>query len=129
MLDGFENLYLLLQGKSISITADTSVIYPNIKRNPNAVFSFLLVAGYLKIAGIIKMREGENAYEVAIPNLEIYTIYRKEILSKLSNFISDSSGRAIQKAICDNDVGDLQKHLQKLLIETVSYNDAANESF
>ena len=124
-----EKLYLLLQGKSITTSADTSVIYPNIKKNPDAVFSFLLVAGYLKIVEVIKIREGECMYEVAITNLEIATIYRKEILAKLADIIPQSTGSAIQKAIWENNVDELQEQLQKLLIETVSYNDAANESF
>lgn len=124
-----KNLYLLLQGKSISTSADTSVIYPNIKKNPDAVFSFLLVAGYLKIAEVGKLREGKYTYKVAIPNLEIFTIYRDEILSKLSKVIPESTGRAIQKAICESNADDLQQQLQQLLLEAVSYNDAANESF
>lgn len=124
-----EKLYLLLQGKSITTLADTSVIYPNIKKNPDAVFSFLLVAGYLKIVETINILNSESMYEVGIPNLEIASIYKREILSKLTDVIPESTGRAIQKAICENNVEELQKQLQKLLIETVSYNDAANESF
>ena len=125
----YENLYLLLQGKSISTLANTIVIYPDIKKNPDAVFSFLLVAGYLKIVKISKLWAGKYAYEVAIPNLEISFIYKEEILSKLTDVIPYPTGRAIQEAICGNDVEELRKQLQKLLLETVSYNDAANESF
>ena len=125
----YENLYLLLQGKSISTLANTIVIYPDIKKNPDAVFSFLLVAGYLKIVKISKLWAGKYAYEVAIPNLEISSIYKEEILSKLTDVIPYPTGRAIQEAICGNDVEELRKQLQKLLLETVSYNDAANESF
>ena len=124
-----EDLYLLLQGKSVCTSADTGVIYPNIKKNSDSVFSFLLVAGYLKISEIIELWEGEVTYKVSIPNLEISSIYRKEILSKLTDVIPQSTGKAIQQAICENNAEDLQKQIQKLLIQTVSYNDAANESF
>lgn len=125
----YEKLYLLLQGKSISTLANTIVIYPDIKKNPDAVFCFLLVAGYLKIVKISKLWAGKYAYEVAIPNLEISSIYKEEILSKLTDVIPYPTVRAIQEAICGNDVEELRKQLQKLLLETVSYNDAANESF
>lgn len=124
-----ESLYMLLQGKSVYTSADTSVIYPNIKNNPDSVYSFLLVAGYLKIVEINEMWNGEDAYKVAIPNMEISTIYRKEILSKLTDVIPYSTGRAIQEAIYRNNVDDLQKQLQKLLLQSASYNDVANESF
>jgi hypothetical protein len=45
----YEKLNLLIQGKTISSYVDTSVIYPQIHDNPSSIFSFLLVAGYLKI--------------------------------------------------------------------------------
>lgn len=125
----YETLYMLLQGKSVYTSADMSIIYPNIKNNPDSVYSFLLVAGYLKIVEISELWEGKCTYEVAIPNLEITSIYKEEILSKLTNVIPNSTGRAIQRAICENNVEDLQKQLQKLLLQSVSYNDAANESF
>ncbi|MBQ8803747.1 MAG: AAA family ATPase [Tyzzerella sp.] len=124
-----ENLYLLLQGESICTSGDTSVIYPNIKKDSDSVFSFLLVAGYLKIVEITELWNGEVVYKVAVPNMEISAIYRKEILSKLTDVIPYSTGKAIQEAIYRSDVDDLQKQLQKLLIQSVSYNDAANESF
>lgn len=125
----YENLYVLLQGKSICTSVDTSVIYPNIKNNVDSVYSFLLVAGYLKIVEISELWEGKYAYKVAIPNLEIASIYKEEILSKLSEVIPQSTGRAIQKAICEGDVTNLQRHLQELVLQSVSYNDAFNESF
>lgn len=44
----FERLKLLLQGESVLTYVDTGVIYPQIRNNPASVYSFLLVAGYLK---------------------------------------------------------------------------------
>ncbi len=44
----YERLNALLQGKSFLTYIDTGVIYPQIRKNPSSVYSFLLVAGYLK---------------------------------------------------------------------------------
>lgn len=43
-----ENLYKLFCGNTVTTYVDTSVIYPEVQNNPNSIYSFLLVAGYLK---------------------------------------------------------------------------------
>ena len=124
-----EKLYLLLQGESVYTHIDTEVIYPNVKESTESVYSFLVMTGYLKISSIIPIQEGVCAYKVAMTNREISTIYKKEILSKLKSIIPYHSNMAIQEAICQKNVEKLQEELQKLLLQSVSYNDAANESF
>ena len=42
-----ENLHKLLIGERIPTYIDTSVIYPEVNKNPYSIYSFLLVAGYL----------------------------------------------------------------------------------
>ena len=43
-------LQRLLRGEKIRTYVDTSVIDPEIQKNPYSVYSFLLIAGYLKAA-------------------------------------------------------------------------------
>ncbi len=94
-----DNLQLLMQGKHISTYVDTSVIYPEIKSNPSSIYSFLLIAGYLKVVEKENCHDGNAICDVAIPNKEIFYVYEKEILSGLSEMISPSSAIAIQQAI------------------------------
>ena len=83
--DTYEHLNKLLQGKSFLTYVDTSVIYPQIKNDPSSVYSFLLVAGYLKVVNSDYSMSGDYMCEVALPNKEIEFVYRKEILSKLNH--------------------------------------------
>lgn len=124
-----ENLQLLMQGKTISTYVDTAVIYPEIKRNPYTIYSFLLMAGYLKIVDRQALYDGNNICTIAIPNKEIFYVYEKEILSCLADSISPSTAIAIQQAIIMQDVPNLQKHLQDFLRQTISIYDASSESF
>lgn len=124
-----ENLQLLMQGKTISTYVDTAVIYPEIKRNPYTIYSFLLMAGYLKIVNRQALHDGNNICTIAIPNKEIFYVYEKEILSCLADSISPSTAIAIQQAIMMQDVPNLQKHLQDFLRQTISIYDASSESF
>ena len=67
--------------------------------------------------------------DIAIPNKEIFYVYEKEILSALTNVISQSTAIAIQQAIIKQDVPKLQDNLQKLLLNSISSFDYAHENF
>jgi hypothetical protein len=58
-----------------------------IKDNPSSVFSFLLVAGYLKVVKTEVAFVGDYMCELAIPNREISLVYNKEILERMSRMI------------------------------------------
>lgn len=120
------NLHKLLNGEKITTYIDTSVIYPEINKNPYSVYSFLLVAGYLKIEKRYPQFDGNYMCEVAIPNKEISFVYEKEILSKSGN---ESIAITIQQAIFQNDKITLQKALEKFMIESISSFDGATEGF
>ena len=70
-----ENLYKLLCGEKITTYIDTSVIYPEVQNNPYSIYSFLLVAGYLKVASIYPQYDGNFMCDVSIPNKEIAFVY------------------------------------------------------
>ena len=63
-----EDLYKLLCGEKITTYIDTSVTYPEIQNNPYSIYSFLLVAGYLKVAAVYPQNDGNFMCDVAIPN-------------------------------------------------------------
>lgn len=127
--DVYERLNALLQGESFLTYIDTGVIYPQIRSNPASVYSFLLVAGYLKVKRSELSFSGDYMCEVALPNREIAFVYNKEILQKLTDMIPQSTAIAIQEALYSNDARRLQKEIQKLLLQSVSCYDTAGENF
>lgn len=127
--DIYDKLQALIQGESVTTYIDTGVVYPQVKNNPASVFSFLLVAGYLKTVHTEHAFNGDFMCKVALPNKEITYVYRKEILQKLSYIIPQLSVISIQEAIYTGDVKRLQQKLHDFLIQTVSCYDAAGENF
>ena len=127
--DIMERLELLMKGESFVTHIDTGVIYPQIQNDPSSVYSFLLVAGYLKAVSCDQSYGEDYMCEVALPNKEISFVYSKEILSQLENIIPRSVAIAIQEAIYKVDSDSLQKTLEKFLLQTISFHDAANETF
>ena len=125
----YEKLNALMQGESFLTYIDTGVIYPQVKSNPSSVYSFLLVAGYLKVIKSEPSFNGDFMCEVALPNKEITFVYNKEILQKLHNIVPQATAISIQEAIYSNNVAALQKHLGTLLMQSVSCYDTIGENF
>lgn len=125
----YARLSSLLQGGSFLTYIDTSVIYPQIKNNPSSIYSFLLVAGYLKAIRSELSFTGDFMCEVALPNKEVSLVYNKEVLQKLSAIVSPSAAASIQEALCLCDAGLLKKQLETLLIQSASFYDTIGENF
>ncbi len=124
--DVIENLYRLLNGETVTTYIDTSVIYPEVQKNPYSIYSFLLIAGYLKISKAYPQGTASNMYDVSIPNKEISFVYEKEVLNKHDY---NSVAISIQQAIFTQDADKLQKILEAFMLESVSFYDAGNEGF
>lgn len=125
----YEKLTSLVKGSAFTTYIDTGVIYPQIKSNPSTIYSFLLVAGYLKVLKTTPSFSGDFMCEVALPNKEISFVYNKEILQKLGNILPQSTAISIQEAIYSGDRLKLKKLIQTLLTQSVSVFDTAGENF
>ena len=99
----FERLHSLLQWESFLTYVDTSVIYPQIQKNPSSIYSFLLMAGYLKSVETFYAPSGNFMCRVSLPNKEISFVYNKEILSKLEPIVPQFLAISIQESIYSND--------------------------
>ena len=121
-----DGLYKLLCGERLTTYIDTSVIYPEIQNNPYSIYSFLLVAGYLKVAAVYPQNDGNFMCDVAIPNKEISFVYEKEILNRTNQ---NSVAISINQAIFSGDAQKLQSVLENFMLQSISSMDGANEGF
>lgn len=127
--DIYEKLTSLVNGETFTTYIDTGVIYPQIKKNPSTIYSFLLVAGYLKALKTTPAFNGDFMCEVALPNKEISLVYHKEILQQLNTVIPQPTAISIQEAIFSGDNEKLKHLLQTLLIQSANSFDTAGENF
>lgn len=121
-----KDLYKLLCGEKIATYIDTGVIYPEVQNNPYSIYSFLLVAGYLKVANIYPQSDGNFMCDVAIPNKEITFVYEKEVLNRTNQ---NSLAISISQAIFSKDTQKLQALLENFMVKSISSIDGANEGF
>ena len=123
------NLRRLMQGEELATYIDTDVIYPDLKRSQSSIYSFLLVAGYLKNTEIVPQNDGNFMCKVSIPNKEISFVYAKEVISRIGGSTAESTAAAIQQAIYEKSVNKLKQYIEAYLIQTISIYDKASEAF
>lgn len=75
-----ERLHALLQGECVISRIDLNSVYRDYSKNSCNIYSLLLAAGYLSISKKVLQPDGSYLCEVSIPNEEITTAYKKEIL-------------------------------------------------
>ena len=121
-----KDLYKLLCGEKIAAYIDTGVIYHEVQINPYSIYSFLQVAGYLKVANIYPQSDGNFMCDVAIPNKEITFVYEKEVLNRTNQ---NSLAISISQAIFSKDTQKLQALLEDFMVKNISSIDGANEGF
>ena len=127
--DMAEELFTLLEGKSIQTSLNMEVIYPRIADGADTILSFLLIAGYLKpVRSAVETEYGTFA-ELMLPNAEVRRVYNTEILFWLKGSLNGNVMADLEKALYLSDGEKLKKALQKYLISSVSYFDSSAESF
>ena len=128
--EGKKVVEMLIKGEEVSKVIEENIVYQSIKDNPDVAWSFLLHAGYLKACG--KEKEGYESkftYKLAIPNIEIKTIYTDIIISYFKedeDILADVN--YIIKSLFDNDIEAFERLMKELYLGQVSYHDASLEN-
>ena len=124
-----ESMLTFMEGNTVMTSLQMDVIYPAITEGKDTIFSFLLLAGYLKpVHDPIETESGTFA-ELALPNKEVKRAYNTEILFWLKKKIGNNVMNDLEKALLMGDNQALQKTLQNYMISCISYFDSSNEDF
>jgi hypothetical protein len=125
------SLVELLRGKKISAGLDEGVIYDEIYQNSDALYSMLLTTGYLTMVDYPDPYADEEGATMRIPNREIRTLFKKEVMRHLANLEGDSELlRNLLHGLLGGDAADFEEALSKFLRLLASFYDtAARESF
>lgn len=124
-----DDLRSLMEWKTISKQVSEGVIYEDIGKNPDDLYTLLLAAGYLKCVRIKDDLYGQEA-ELKIPNKEIYSLFGREILANMMAGGAVSDLRKMLNAMLSGRVKTFEAILATIVRNNVSCYDAANgESF
>ena len=126
-----ERLYALLRGEKVVARIDQNVVCRSLAEDPANIYSLLLVAGYLKTPKKELQADGAYLCEVSIPNREIASVYKSEILSHLMQIgaITRTTANMIAESLYANDIQKLQKAISEYMDKSISFYDAGAEGF
>lgn len=129
--DIIEQLHALLQGDKIFAKVDQNVVYRELTEDSGNIYSLLLVAGYLKICKKILQSDGTYLCELSIPNKEIASVYKSEILSHLFQVgaITRTTANKVAESLYLQDYKKLQKAIGEYMNKSISFYDGGSEGF
>lgn len=126
-----EKLYSLLNQDRVVARINQNVVYRLLAKDPAYVYSLLVVAGYLKVTNKRLEADGSYLCEVSIPNKEIASVYKSEILSHLIHVgaLSRSTADKIAESLYVKDDKKLENAICEYLNCSISFYDGGSESF
>ena len=117
----------LLRGDFIEVSLDEQIVFNQLDRKRNAIWSLLLASGYLKIILTPAMKEPsyweEPIYRLAITNREVWIMFRNLVREW---FEPDESMPNFAQAMLRGDVEEMNRCMKKIALETFSSFDAGN---
>ncbi|MBR2214290.1 MAG: AAA family ATPase [Selenomonadaceae bacterium] len=125
-----EELTGLVNFQTVKAMIDEGVIYPEIRENTNALYMMLMISGYLKAVRQYKDRNFIDWCLLKIPNREVLSAYKREILTHLTGRGGEVLLYNMLDAMTEGRVEAFQKYLRRVLRDMVSYHDTGDgESF
>lgn len=125
----YQNLTQLMNGASIKSTIETDIIYPKLKDPQANILGFLLMTGYLKATEIAPNIDGFYECNLEIPNKELRSVYRREIISLLKEKAGENTIIRLQDALLNQNIEKIKITLSDFLIKTVSFFDGLQENY
>ena len=125
-----QELRALLQGGSVNAKVDEGVIYSDIYKNRNALYTMLLTTGYLTPMTKPVMRGFMLSAVLRIPNLEISSVYATEIVERIEAMKGNPDLLNLLEDLLFGNAEGFSEGLNDYLLALTSYYDTANkESF
>jgi hypothetical protein len=116
----------LMSGQEITRLIDENMAFADLNKHPDAIWSLLLMSGYLTPVACEKKWLGVHC-QLRVPNQEVNNLYRQIIGMWLSNgYGLDWYHQFMQSLILGN-IAEFESHLAKVMEQIVGIHDLAKE--
>ncbi len=114
----------LIKGNSVEKTIEEGIIFPNLERSPNAVWSLLLYSGYLTIEAPPSQRAG---CRLRIPNIEVGNLFKTMILDWFKTSIHEHKYQMLLSSLTAGDINTFSQLFKEFMLSSVSVFDVPAE--
>lgn len=117
----------LMKGESIEKVIDENVVFSDLDVNPDAVWSFLLFTGYLKLVNRKRPKDEGWLCELRIPNNEVRIFYTKTIIEWFKGSTNSEKLQEMLQGLINGDVITFEYYFKLFVLNTMSYFDPTGE--
>lgn len=118
-----DEFVLLVNDESRPIEFNSAVNYRDFAYDSNAICSYLVQSGYL----VARYLGAPKSYLIKIPNLEIYEVFKNDIIARGFDKGLLLLATKLRQAIENNDAKTISTLLQDYVLRSYSYFDLADE--
>jgi hypothetical protein len=112
----------LLEGKNLEACIDEQIVFSQLGKRKDALWSLLLAGGYLKVVSCdTETEDGVWRYELALTNREVRLMFSSMILEWFDN--GDDSYNDFVKALLAGDLDAMNEYMNDVALNTFSYFD------
>ena len=121
----------LLKGESIRVELDEQIVYNQLSMINDAIWSFLLASGYLRIksyeAYMTEYGDWREDYELTLTNFEVRVMFRNMVRGWFNSPLSGYSNFIV--ALLQGDVEAMNAYMNKVTQEMFSYFDTGGKPY
>lgn len=114
----------LLRGGVVEKTIEEGIVFPDLEKNPDTMWSLLLFSGYLTI-------DATPSYgtpcQLRIPNVEVMELYRSMIVDWFKSSIQEPKYRMLMSSLVTGDIDTFSTIFKEFMISSVSVFDVPAE--
>ena len=124
------DLETLINDGTIEKPVHEDITYGDIHQSQDNLWNFLFFTGYLKKISERKDESGETLYlTMAIPNIEIKTIYKNSIAYWFEQRMKETDRSPLKHALETGDCEAAEDFINRQLADTISYYDYAENFY
>ena len=117
----------LLKGESFQTEIDEQIIFDQLDKNPNAIWSLMLATGYLKVEKVERVgRLMRKVYTLRLTNTEVESMFVKMVNAWFAT--DDSAYNDFIKTLLMNDVEGMNEFMNRVALRTFSYFDSGSQT-
>ena len=112
----------LLTGGTLVTEIDEQIVFDQLQKSKNAIWSLLLASGYLKVISHRWDAKGLNEYTLSLTNFEVKLMFESMIKEWFDN--GEISFNEFIKALLANDLETMNVYMNDIAMESFSFFDS-----
>lgn len=120
----------LLRGESFRVPIDEQIIFDQIEKNENVIWSLLLASGYLKVLEKDELsadrRSADVMYTLALTNREVLMMFQKMVEGWFRTGSTPACYNEFINAMLSDNVRRMNRFMNEIALNTFSFFDTGN---